>query len=242
MPVRGPASGRTRERRVKMVGKAKIVAAVLGGAVLTGGVALESGSAGKTATLPPNSVGTRHVRDHSLLAKDFAFGQLPRGARGPKGEQGALGPAGATGERGVPGPAGPAGAKGEQGPPGPAGPAGPRGDAAVSAYAYVVPPEVSMQADPVLVEEQSRNFEAVTNPALGLYCLEPSVPIDPTQRSWVASIEYSRSKLAGVTTAQPDSGVGCPSGRFGVRTLRFAPSPTPHWEPAWDVAFMVVVP
>jgi len=27
-----------------------------------------------------------------------------------------------------------------------------------------------------------------------------------------------------------------------VRTLKFAPAPTPHWAPAWDVAFMVVVP
>ena len=109
-------------------------------------------------------------------------------------------------------------------------------------YAYVVPPEVSLQADPVLVVAQSRNFASVTNPALGLYCLEPSIALLPSEKSWVASVEYSRSSLAGVTTAQPDSGAGCSAGRFGVRTLRFAPSPSPHWEPAWDVAFMVVVP
>jgi len=33
-----------------------------------------------------------------------------------------------------------------------------------------------------------------------------------------------------------------PSTSFGVRTLKFAPSPTPHWTAAWDVSFMVMVP
>jgi hypothetical protein len=110
----------------------------------------------------------------------------------------------------------------------------------VTAYAYVVPPEVSMQADPVLVEAQSRNFNRVTNPSVGLYCLEPSVPIDPHERSWVASAEYSRS--VGLSTAEPDAAADCPAGMFGVRTLKFAPTPTPHWAPAWNVAFMVAVP
>ena len=107
-----------------------------------------------------------------------------------------------------------------------------------------MPTEVSMQADLVLIEEQSRNFVEVTNPALGLYCLKPKPGshLDPSDRSWVASVEYSRSKTAGVTTAQPDAGPGCPASSFAVRTLRFAPSPTPHWTAAWDVAFMVIVP
>jgi hypothetical protein len=43
--------------------------------------------------LPPNSVGTRQVIDHSLLSRDFKKGQLPRG---PKGPQGAPGPPGAS--------------------------------------------------------------------------------------------------------------------------------------------------
>ena len=101
-----------------------------------------------------------------------------------------------------------------------------------------------MQADPVLIAKQSRNLVEVTNPALGLYCLKPKPGshLDPGELSWVASVEYSRSKLAGVTTAQPDAGPGCPASTFAVRTLRFAPSPTPHWTAAWDVAFMVLVP
>ena len=222
-----------------MSGKTKVGVAALAAAAIAAVVALESGSAGLTATLPRDSVGSLQVRDRSLFAKDFAAGQLPRGQRGAEGPQG---PAGAAGAQGAAGAAGPAGPKGDQGQQGPPGPPGPKGDAAVSAYAYVVPPEVSMHSDPVLVTQQSRNFAAVTNPALGLYCLEPSHPMQPSERSWTASVEFSRSQAAGVTTAQPDAGSGCPAGTFAVRTLRFAPSPSPHWTAAWDVAFMVVVP
>jgi len=50
--------------------------------------------------LPRNSVTTVQVKDHSLLARDFKAGQLPRGAPGP---------AGAAGPAGPQGPAGPAG-------------------------------------------------------------------------------------------------------------------------------------
>jgi hypothetical protein len=60
-----------------------------------------------TRLVPPNSVGTRQVINHSLLKKDFKSGQVPRGARGPAGPAGAVGPTG---------PAGPAGAKGPPGP------------------------------------------------------------------------------------------------------------------------------
>jgi len=50
--------------------------------------------------LPRNSVTTVQVKDHSLLAKDFKAGQIPRGAQGPAG------PAGQAGPAGPPGPAG----------------------------------------------------------------------------------------------------------------------------------------
>lgn len=219
--------------------KATIGAALCATFVLAGILAL-AGSAGRAPGLAADSVGTSQVVDGSLLARDFARGQLPRGVAGPRGSQGATG---VPGPQGPAGPAGPAGDRGPQGVAGPSGARGPKGDAGVTAYAYVVPPEVSLQADPVLVTGQSRNFSSVANPRLGLYCLEPvpSAQLLPSERSWVASVEYSRSSLAGVTTAEPDS-AGCPAGMFGVRTLRFAPSPSPHWEPAWDVAFMVLVP
>jgi hypothetical protein len=54
--------------------------------------------------LARNSVTSIHVKDRSLLAKDFRRGQLPRGAQGPAGPQGAAGPAGPAG------PTGPSGA------------------------------------------------------------------------------------------------------------------------------------
>jgi hypothetical protein len=53
--------------------------------------------------LPRNSVGSIQVKDHSLLARDFKAGQLPRGAPGPAGPAGPAGPQG---------PAGPAGSGG----------------------------------------------------------------------------------------------------------------------------------
>jgi hypothetical protein len=88
-------------------------------------VALASG-AYAAATLPSNSVGAAQlqhgavtgaklhrnavtsikVKDHSLLAKDFAAGQLPAGATGPAGADGAPGAKGATGATGQTGIAG----------------------------------------------------------------------------------------------------------------------------------------
>ncbi|MDX6413972.1 MAG: hypothetical protein QOH23_1382 [Gaiellaceae bacterium] len=47
--------------------------------------------------LPRNSVTSVQVKDHSLLARDFKAGQLPRGAAGPPGPAGPQGPAGPAG-------------------------------------------------------------------------------------------------------------------------------------------------
>ena len=48
------------------------------------------GHAVQDAALPRNSVGTEQVRDRSLLARDFAKGQLPRGPVGPAGPPGSI--------------------------------------------------------------------------------------------------------------------------------------------------------
>ena len=69
------------------------------------------GSAYAASRLPRNSVTTVQVKNHSLLARDFKAGQLPRG---------------------------PAGAPGPAGPTGPAGPAGPSGSASIK-WALVRP-------------------------------------------------------------------------------------------------------
>src|ERR1700752_2507162 len=66
----------------------------------------------KSRRVPPNSVGTEQVIDHSLLASDFARGQLPAGPTGPRGPQGARGPTGPKGDPGERGPTGPAGPSG----------------------------------------------------------------------------------------------------------------------------------
>jgi hypothetical protein len=79
-------------------------------------------------TLLPNSVGTREVKNNSLLRQDFKAGQLPAGRRGSTGRTGpagARGPAGATGPGGATGPAGPAGPAGAAGATGAPGAAGP---------------------------------------------------------------------------------------------------------------------
>jgi hypothetical protein len=47
-----------------------------------------SGGAYAATTLPPNSVGTVQVKNHSLLGVDFKAGQIPAGKRGPTGPPG----------------------------------------------------------------------------------------------------------------------------------------------------------
>jgi hypothetical protein len=94
--------------------------------LLAGSAALSGGVAVAAATgLAPRSVGVKQlqkdavtskaVKDGSLLAADFAAGQLPAGPAGTTGAPGATGPAGANGAPGPTGPQGPAGAQGPQG-------------------------------------------------------------------------------------------------------------------------------
>lgn len=227
-------------RRFAVIGAAVAAFAILAFATAAGGTSGAKPITGQE--IKDHSISSADLIDHTIQAHDLSVRLIESlkgasGATGAKGDTGATGAKGDTGATGAQGPKGETGATGERGP---AGPQGPAGNAAVSAYAYVVPPEVSLNEDPVLVTSRSRNFDGVSNPSVGLYCLHPSIPLDPSQRSWVASVEYSRQPA--LNAAEPDLGSGCPAGTFGVRTLKFAPAPTPHWAPAWDVAFMVVVP
>jgi hypothetical protein len=77
-----------------------------------GSAAIKDGAV-SVAKLHADAVDSSKVADHSLLAKDFKAGQLPRGARGETGPTGAPGPGGAAGAAGA------AGAPGAQGAPGP---------------------------------------------------------------------------------------------------------------------------
>ena len=65
-----------------------------------------SGTSYAAFTLPRNSVTSAHVKDFSLLKRDFKAGQLPAGPQGPKGDTGDRGPQGLQGEPGVAGVAG----------------------------------------------------------------------------------------------------------------------------------------
>jgi hypothetical protein len=104
-------------------------------------LAMSGTSAAAAVYLPANSVNTRQlangavtgkkVHPHSLLADDFANGQLPQGPRGttgPQGPAGDTGTAGPTGDTGPAGPKGDTGAAGPKGDTGPAGAQGPKGD------------------------------------------------------------------------------------------------------------------
>jgi hypothetical protein len=87
--------------------------------------------------LPRNSVGTTQIKNEavtaakvragSLLARNFASGQLPQGLTGDAGPQGNPGPAGARGADGEPGSQGSKGGVGPKGEPGPQGEVGLRG-------------------------------------------------------------------------------------------------------------------
>jgi hypothetical protein len=71
----------------------------LGGTAYAG-VTLGRGAV-KGVNLAPNSVTSPKVKDHSLLARDFAPGQLAAGLRGPAGSPGPQGPAGPQGAPGT---------------------------------------------------------------------------------------------------------------------------------------------
>jgi hypothetical protein len=89
------------------------------------------GTSYAATSLPDGSVGTRQlkdgavtaakVRNHSLLARDFASGQLLVGPRGAAGAHGLPGATGAQGSPGATGAQGPKGDKGDTGVPGAAG-------------------------------------------------------------------------------------------------------------------------
>ena len=61
----------------------------------------------KSSDLGSNAVSSGKVRNGSLLATDFAAGQLPSGPAGPAGPAGPTGATGATGATGLQGPPGP---------------------------------------------------------------------------------------------------------------------------------------
>jgi len=109
---------------------------------------------------------------------------------------------------------------------------------AVTAYAYVIPGEVSLNVAPTLVAARTRNFVSVTEPSPGVYCLRPTPPVDAAHKSWTVTPEAARSSVPShAMFAYADVGA-CPSSQVGVRTYALVGGVA---VPSENVAFMVVV-
>jgi hypothetical protein len=127
--------------------------------------------------------------------------------------------------------------KGKQGPAGPAGPQGAPGSAL--AYAQVA------DNGPSFVSARTSGFVALTRPAVGTYCLQPTPEVvaaafgasgDPT-RPTVASVEFGNTATQGnrLTVAPRGATVACPDNTFEVHTYRSGVA-------ANSVAFTLIVP
>ena len=221
--------------------KLMLVAAGAAVAVLVAVLASPGASQG-TADVRPNSVGTLQVRDFSLLARDFKAGELPRGRKGDRGARGRAGQPGPRGSQGAKGDQGTAGAQGARGPAGEPGAQGPKGDSALSAYGVVVPAQISMQTDAMLVPALSKNLLQMTSSSLGIYCIKPIAAIDAAKKPVVVSPEYSYSAPAHELIVYSSiAGDACPADTFEVRTYAIAAPSSPRL-PSDRVAFTIVVP
>jgi Collagen triple helix repeat (20 copies) len=108
-PVLAEAGAMKKPTPALIVSTAALFVSLGGGAYASGYLAPHSVGA---LQLKNHAVTAIAVKDHSLLAQDFANGQLPAG---PKGDTGAQGPKGDTGAQGIQGPKGDAGAPGAAG-------------------------------------------------------------------------------------------------------------------------------
>lgn len=155
-----------------------------------------------TPQLKSNAVISSKVRNRSLLAVDFARGQLPRGPRGFRGSQG---------PQGIAGPAGPAGA------PGPAGPAGPAGPGARWAL---------IRADGTILS-QSGGITVSSHPSPGTYVLDFGSVI--TGKLIVGSAGVRDANFRGTVMAGPcggpPEGFPCPVGNDTSHVVVFTANP-----------------
>ena len=98
-----------------------------------------------------------------------------------------------------------------------------------------------MQTDAMIVSEFSRGFQGLTEPAVGIYCLQPDAVIDPAKKPAVVSPELAYSQPGAVLFAYAFvARDACPKTSFEVRTYvlntRFQLVPNDR------VAFTIVVP
>jgi hypothetical protein len=186
----------------------------LGGTAYAG-VTLGRGAV-KGVNLAPNSVTSPKVKDHSLLARDFAPGQLAAGLRGP---------AGSPGLQGSQGPAGPQGAPGT-----------------ARAYATVTSTGALVAARSRGVAGVSKPAGA----AVGSYCISLAAGIDASSVSPVANADLADPASSSKDYAQVDTaGADC-GGKLEVitRHLSIDSTTTPVSIAAHrsDEGFTLVVP
>jgi hypothetical protein len=141
---------------------------------------------GQTRDLARNAVTTDRVKDASLLAADFAPGQLPKGEQGAKGE---------TGPQGPQGPQGLQGEKGE------------KGDQGAAAQ-----PEITTFTNYVVVPTDQTKTTVLTLPGgFTVSCLSNGTTVEQAwvdgTGEWAGNVVYSTTG-AGLTTA----GVGDQAG------------------------------
>jgi hypothetical protein len=167
-----------------------------------------------SAQIKNNSVKSVDIKNGTIVTKDIK--KSTRNAlRGQQGPQGNVGAAG---------PAGPQGAQGIAG--------------TALAYAQV------NDSGPAFVSARTSDFDAVTRPAAGRYCLQPSAEViaqafsggAPT-RPTVATVEYGNTGTQTDTLIVQSRGTNalCPDNTFEVHTYR-------NGAVADDVAFSVIVP
>lgn len=179
------------------------------------GIGYAAGQIG-TTDLKDGAVTSRKIRNETIKTVDLAPATIAslRGATGPAG------------------PAGPAGQDGADGAPGPAGADGQNGTA--RAYAHV-----SNAGE--LVAARSSGFEAVTEPANGVYCMTLSdATIDPANIAPSATVEFSGSSGIGHIVSVDYRVDSCAEGAdFTVNTMSFTGASF-----AWSggIAFTVLVP
>ncbi len=175
------------------------------------------GTSYAAAQLPSGSVGTPQLRNaavtaakvkpHSLLASDFAGGQLrpgPQGARGlsgPQGTPGAAGPQGARGPAGPQGPAGQDGARGSEGPQGPQGPAGTQGPKGDSGTAHTTLAQSTTVVEPGTSAALNVTCPAGTTVTGGGFIAAPGLVVevnspDPGNNSWDLTVDNPSSSVA----------------------------------------------
>jgi hypothetical protein len=156
---------------------------------------------------------------------------LVSGPRGPRGLTGFTGPRGLRGATGARGRTGATGARGVTGLTGPQGPAG-----TARAYAVVQPTSPTAAH---LISAQTANITGVSEPAAGVYCITPAVPINPAADTAAVSpeVSYSPPGIAPGVIAVNAQRTHCGAGTFEVDT--YAPGAT---APATGYAFTIVVP